>query len=569
MPTREGIGWFKEKFGARIRTAVAGTVFDTDMLTALACQETGSLWNVMRRDPALTVDRIAALCCGDTLDADKGRGAFPRFKADLVAVPDGARMFDIARQALLAMAAHVPGYEFALNRPNKFAHGYGVFQYDLQFFLTNPSYFLEKRYEIFENSLERALGELKTGQKKLGLQGRSSITDLEFCQIAIAYNTGGFDPAQGLRQGHKDGTKFYGEFIRDFLVLARTVAVAGAPAVVPAPPVGTTTLPPPGTIGATGPKFRVDTKADPLRLRDAPRVSSPPTANVKAELPDGLVVTSISGAEVNGFIEVETMLGDKLFRGFASAKFMVRVTPAQATAATNVVAPPVTPPLPQAHLTHAPGSVTKRTAIAGAHSLNEPDMPRRTGGDPATLRSELAAIIAYLGVDNVANKRYRPRDGLTFCNIYAHDYTDLAGCYLPRVWWNGPALIKIAAGQTVPALLGNTVDEVRANTLFRWFRDFGPSFGWRRAVTTTELQDHANLGGVCIIVARRKEEGKSGHIVAVVPETTTESAKRDATGAVVMPLQSQAGAVNFRYGRSDLKWWTDPKFAEFAFWMHS
>ena len=263
------------------------------------------------------------------------------------------------------------------------------------------------------------------------------------------------------------------------------------------------------------------------------------------------------------------MLGNKLFRGFVSAKFLVRVTPAQATAAVAVVAPPVLPALPEAHLPRAAGAVTKRTALAGAHSLNEAGMPRRAGSDPATLRGELAAIIAYLGVDTAAHKRYQPRDGLTFCNIYAHDYTTLAGCYLPRVWWNSPALLKIAAGQTVPALLGSTVDEVRANMLFRWLRDFGANFGWRRAATLTELQDHANLGGVCVIVARRKEEGRSGHIVAVVPETATESAKRDATGKVTMPLQSQAGSVNFRYGRSTPDWWTDPKFAEFAFWVHA
>lgn len=169
MPTRDGIGWFKEKFGSRMRTAVAGTVFDMDMLTALACQETGGLWNVMRRDPALNADRIAALCCGDTLDFDRGRRAFPRMKADLIAARNGAQMFDIARKALLDMAEHVPGYEFVRTRPNKFAHGYGMFQYDLQFFMTNPRYFLERRYELFENSLERALGELKNGQKKLGL----------------------------------------------------------------------------------------------------------------------------------------------------------------------------------------------------------------------------------------------------------------------------------------------------------------------------------------------------------------------------------------------------------------
>jgi hypothetical protein len=105
--------------------------------------------------------------------------------------------------------------------------------------------------------------------------------------------------------------------------------------------------------------------------------------------------------------------------------------------------------------------------------------------------------------------------------------------------------------------------------LFLWLRDFGPAFGWRRAASTTDLQDQANLGGVALIVARRKQDGKSGHIVAVVPETATESAKRDANGNVTMPLQSQAGSVNFRYGRNSLDWWKDARFAEGAFWVHA
>ena len=570
MASRDDIHWFKEHFATRIAAAVAGTPFDVDMLTAVACQESGELWGKMRHDAALPVDRIVALCCGDTLDADRGRSAFPRFKADLIAANNGQRMFDIARQALLDMAAHVPAYSFANGNTKKFAHGYGVFQYDLQFFLTNPSYFLEKRYEVFENTLTRALGELTGGLRKLGFQNRASITDLEFCSVAIVYNTGRFNPQRGLRQGHSDNGKFYGEFIRDYLAMARTVAIAGAPAVTPPPLGGTTTLPSGGQVTATGPKFRVDTKLTPLRLRAAARISTPPTANVKAELPDGLVVTSVTGTPVNGFIEIEMMLGNKLFRGFAGAKFLVRVTPTQVSTAEAITTPAaVLATLPEAHLARTAGSVTKRTAIAGAHSLNEAGMPRRTAHDPAALRAELAAVIGYLATDNIAHKRYQPRDGLTFCNIYAHDYCMLGGTYLPRVWWTQPALVKISAGQSVPALIGNTVDEVRANTLFRWLRDFGPNFGWRRAATLTELQDHANLGGICVIVARRKDEGRSGHIVAVVPETAIESAKRDSSGMVVMPLQSQAGSVNFRYSRSSLNWWMDAKFAEFAFWMHS
>lgn len=310
MATKADILWFKTNFGDEIEQAVQGTVFDVDMLTAIACQETGSLWSVMRKKSGLTPERIAALCCGDTLDEDKGRKAFPRTKAHLVAEPSGQKMFDIARAALLAMAEHVPGYEFARTRKNKFAHGFGVFQYDLQFFLQNPDYFLNKDYEVFGNSLKRALGELRNGLKTLGLQGRSTITDEEFCKVAICYNTGGFKPSKGLKQGHKSGEKFYGECIRDFLALSRTVHVADAPA-------------PAGGITATGPAFRVKTTGGSLRLRREARVSNPPDANVDTMLPNGHPVRAVSGNPVNGFIEVQTLLEGKLFQGFASADHLV------------------------------------------------------------------------------------------------------------------------------------------------------------------------------------------------------------------------------------------------------
>lgn len=101
MPGTADIEWFKSTFGGEIEAATHNTVFDVDMLTAIACQETGYLWQVMRHKE-LTTERIVALCCGDTLDSDKGRKAFPRTKTELIAWEQGDEMFAIARQALAA-----------------------------------------------------------------------------------------------------------------------------------------------------------------------------------------------------------------------------------------------------------------------------------------------------------------------------------------------------------------------------------------------------------------------------------------------------------------------------------
>ena len=55
----------------------------------------------------------------------------------------------------------------------------------------------------------------------------------------------------------------------------------------------------------------------------------------------------------------------------------------------------------------------------------------------------------------------------------------------------------------------------------------------------------------------------------VVPETDAQGARRNSAGDVVAPVQSQAGSVNFRRGTGTLNWWTDDRFAESAFWIHS
>jgi hypothetical protein len=564
--------WFKENFHVEVEAAIAGTPFTLDLLVALACQETGDVWPILRRKPQLTLDRILALCVGDTIDfnpaTNKGRKAFPKNKAALLAVPRGDEMFAIARQALVEMGQIIPG--FPVSNPNKFCRGFGMFQLDLQFFKADPDYFLEKRYEKFSETLGRCIGELTDKAKKIGLFNKPSLTDMELTAVAIAYNTGNFIPSKGLMQGHFDGHKFYGQHIFDFIRMAHTVPVPGGSPILPPPPPDGAIVPPPTPVEATGPFLVVKTQLSPLRVRSAPKISSPATANVIAQLPDGHPVRAITGTPVKNFIEIETSLVGAHIRGFASADFLV---PAPADV-TEIPAVPLMRDAPtsgivEVFMPRRPGLITKRTEVAGAHSLNEPDMPARKGETPDDLRTGLNAIIDYLASDRAAHKRYKPRDGLTFCNIYAHDYCFLAGVYLPRVWWTPGAIERLAQGETVQPLIENTIMEMRANDLFRWLRDFGPRFGWRQTSTLTKLQQEANIGAVGLIVARRKQDGRSGHIVAVVPETNDERAARNSAGEVTKPLQSQAGAANFRRGTSTLNWWKGDQFAESAFWLHA
>src|SRR6185295_10565587 len=108
MPNAADMKWFKQNFHAEVEAAIAHTPFTLDLLVALACQETGDVWPILRKKP-LTLDQILALCVGDTIDfkpPNGGRKAFPRNKAALLAAPRGDEMFAVARKALEDMAQH-------------------------------------------------------------------------------------------------------------------------------------------------------------------------------------------------------------------------------------------------------------------------------------------------------------------------------------------------------------------------------------------------------------------------------------------------------------------------------
>ncbi len=221
--------------------------------------------------------------------------------------------------------------------------------------------------------------------------------------------------------------------------------------------------------------------------------------------------------------------------------------------------------IPEAEL--APAGPVRRVDPAGAFSVNEAGEPKREGATPQDRAASLGRIVDFLAPADPTHKRYLPRDGMTFCNIYAHDYCFLAGAYLPRVWWNDQALAAIKAGQAVEAKLGPTVHEVVVNELVDWLGEFAAGFGWRRADSLTALQDAADAGGLAIIAARHKVPGHHGHVVAIVPETPDHHAL--CTGSdVTTPLQSQAGSVNFSYGTPLPNFWTSPEHVNPQFWIH-
>ena len=222
---------------------------------------------------------------------------------------------------------------------------------------------------------------------------------------------------------------------------------------------------------------------------------------------------------------------------------------------TPVLDTPAAGALPAAHLAEDRPSV-KRDAPPNAFPIGESDRP-------SCPPKSLAEIADWLDVEH--SRRYRPvPDGPTFCNVYAHDYCYLANVYLPRVWWNPAALADLLAEKKVSATT-RTVHELRANDIFNWLDQFGTSFGWQREVDATALQDAANDGEVCMIIAQRRELERPGHVTMVVAETDDHRATRE-RNRVIAPLQTQAGRQNFRHGTS--QFWMGSEFRQFAFWRH-
>ena len=291
-------------------------------------------------------------------------------------------------------------------------------------------------------------------------------------------------------------------------------------------------------------------RATELNLRSAPRVAP---SNRIGLLARGHEVELLEKVNAHWW-RVRTQLSGVEVTGYVAAAYLVEAEALPALAAADDLVP--------VHL-FSQGPVKRSVAAQRAFALNEPDQPRRAADSPNERARQLIAIVQWLRVDQSA--RYLPKGSTTYCNIYAYDYCYLGNAYLPRVWWSAKAINALLKGERVEAVYGKTVYELNANSLHRWFEEFGGRFGWRRTVDLTSLQDAANAGAVCIISGQRVDVNTPGHICAVVPEHDANQATRTPAGQVKIPLQSNAGARNFQFGGK--VWWTAAKFKSFSFWI--
>ncbi len=302
-------------------------------------------------------------------------------------------------------------------------------------------------------------------------------------------------------------------------------------------------------------RFRVEATA--LNIRSEPTVNNRTRLGV---LPNGQVVTRLHGAPDDTWWRVSGSLQGAAVEGWVASRYLKPLGESREPERVGSVE--------EVHLHENNPAVRRNVAGHQAFPLGEPDRPARAADTPAGRVRELARVIDWLKVDESA--RYQSVGNTTFCNIYAYDYAYVGGAYLPRVWWTQRALARLASGEAVAARYADTVSELNANMLYQWLVDYGPDFGWSRTFDLNELQDAANEGGIGVICAQRADLNRSGHIAMVAPEGEGNRAARNG-GAVVRPLQSQAGSQCFRYGTGAQAWWTragPSGFGAFGLWHH-
>jgi hypothetical protein len=293
-----------------------------------------------------------------------------------------------------------------------------------------------------------------------------------------------------------------------------------------------------------------------LNLRSAPGANGPKLA----VLSQGTEITKIADASVPGWWEVDADIQRQSVHGFLNSAFVTPIKPG--------LFPTVTPTpgtIPPSDLGPSPNA---RRSDRGtwANSIGEPGRPTPAATNAGGTAAGIVAIIDWLDVGDETHLRWQPQGSTTYCNVYSYDVCNIAGVYLPRVWWKHDALTKLENGQPVDVKYDVTVDEIRANDIYDWLVEFGGRFGWQRVFDPDPLQTQVNSGMVGVICAQRTDLNRPGHIQVVAPENGSHQAKRSG-GKVTQPLQSNAGTTTFTYGFLGSNWWRSAAFREFGFWI--
>lgn len=148
--------WMVQNFGAEIDAAIAGSVIDRNLVCAIAGKETANVWLawINRIPPAQVLERCVFDASGDA--PDTSRGAFPR---NTQAFRDSVG--DSLTDMLIAEANETR--QLRNLSPARWVYkGYGILQYDLQHYQTDPDFFAKKQWASMAVCMDRFMREMNT-----------------------------------------------------------------------------------------------------------------------------------------------------------------------------------------------------------------------------------------------------------------------------------------------------------------------------------------------------------------------------------------------------------------------
>lgn len=140
--------------------------------------------------------------------------------------------------------------------------------------------------------------------------------------------------------------------------------------------------------------------------------------------------------------------------------------------------------------------------------------------------------IALKFLDVERNPAFKPANGKTYCNIYAHKLCAMLGVWIPRVFWRDYTKIKVGAPY-LPQLF-----ELSANELCNFVVNYHENYPeWellavRTGKETFSTTDFGRVSRMGLLLARSTHG--SGHVSVLL---------RDAEGKL---FSSQAGAKNMQ-----------------------
>jgi peptidoglycan hydrolase-like protein with peptidoglycan-binding domain len=171
------------------------------------------------------------------------------------------------------------------------------------------------------------------------------------------------------------------------------------------------------------------------------------------------------------------------------------------------------------------------------------------------------------------NKRYEPRNGNTYCNIFAWDVSIAMGVELPRFVKvklghpedpTGEALGRTSKGNKVDPPMEATATELDANKLAIWLKSQGKNCGWEKLKTPEQAQKYANQGYMTLGII--DESPKIGHVIIVRP--MPEGMKYDSGKGIYF---AQAGKTNLKgafFKEHFSKEYVEKEYNNYAFFYH-